>query len=148
MLPFRSEIRNSPTQPTIKIFLSDESLDARIKKHLEHFKEIEDIEITEIGCKPGEKLYEELMSPEETRRTIELEQYFSVLPAFRGIYNDIDYSYHTTVSEDVSNPYVSEDETPLTVNEIKVFLRDNQLLGRPQDDTDHRYWPGDKEESK
>ena len=47
MLPFRSEIRNSPTQSTIKIFLSDESLDARIKKHLEHFSEIETIEITE-----------------------------------------------------------------------------------------------------
>ncbi|MDG1731158.1 MAG: hypothetical protein P8K68_04615 [Algibacter sp.] len=47
MLPFRSEIRNSPTQPTIKIFLSDESLDGRIKKHLEHFKEIETIEIRE-----------------------------------------------------------------------------------------------------
>ncbi|MEC3906567.1 hypothetical protein VOI54_06025 [Tamlana sp. 2201CG12-4] len=47
MLPFRSEIRNSPTQPTIKIFLSDESLDERIKKHLEHFKEIETIEIRE-----------------------------------------------------------------------------------------------------
>lgn len=47
MLPFRSEIRNSPSQPTIKIFLSDESLDARIKKHLEHFKEIEVIEIRE-----------------------------------------------------------------------------------------------------
>lgn len=47
MLPFRSEIRNSPTQPTIKIFLSDESLDSRIKKHLEHFKEIEAIEIRE-----------------------------------------------------------------------------------------------------
>ena len=47
MQPFRSEIRNSPTQSTIKIFLSDESLDARIKKHLEHFSEIETIEITE-----------------------------------------------------------------------------------------------------
>ena len=47
MLPFRSEIRNSPSQPTIKIFLSDESLDERIKKHLEHFSEIETIEITE-----------------------------------------------------------------------------------------------------
>ena len=47
MLPFRSEIRNSPTQPTIKIFLSDESLDERIKKHLEHFNEIETIEIRE-----------------------------------------------------------------------------------------------------
>ena len=45
MLPFRSEIRNSPTQPTIKIFLSDESLDERIKKHLEHFNDIESIEI-------------------------------------------------------------------------------------------------------
>ncbi len=47
MLPFRSEIRNSPTQPTIKIFLSDESLDGRIKKHLEHFNEIEEVEIRE-----------------------------------------------------------------------------------------------------
>jgi len=47
MLPFRSEIRNSPTQQTIKIFLSDESLDIRIKRHLEHFKEIERVEIAE-----------------------------------------------------------------------------------------------------
>ncbi|WP_298238657.1 hypothetical protein [uncultured Algibacter sp.] len=47
MLPFRSEIRNSPTQATIKIFLSDESLDERIKKHLGHFKEIEEIELRE-----------------------------------------------------------------------------------------------------
>lgn len=47
MLPFRSEIRNSPTQQTIKIFLSDESLDIRIKRHLEYFKEIERVEIAE-----------------------------------------------------------------------------------------------------
>lgn len=54
MLPFRSEIRNSPSQPTIKIFLSDESLDERIKDHLTHFKEIEEIEITEsIGQNRG-----------------------------------------------------------------------------------------------
>lgn len=45
MLPFRSEIRNSPTQQTIKIFLSDESLDADIKNHLERFNEIDLIEI-------------------------------------------------------------------------------------------------------
>lgn len=47
MLPFRSEIRNSPSQQTIKIFLSDESLGVKIKKHLEHFNEIEMIEISE-----------------------------------------------------------------------------------------------------
>jgi len=47
MKAFRSEIRNSPSQQTIKIFLSDESLGAKIKKHLEHFNEIEMIEIRE-----------------------------------------------------------------------------------------------------
>jgi len=45
MLPFRSEIRNSPTQQTIKIFLSDESLDSNIKNYLENFNEIDLIEI-------------------------------------------------------------------------------------------------------
>jgi len=105
-----------------------------------------DIKITEIGTKPGEKLYEELMSLEETRRAIELEQFFGVLPAFRGIYQDIDYSYPTTVNATVANPYISAEEQPLTVQEIKTFLKDNDLLGQPDDQTDKRYWPGDKEE--
>lgn len=47
LVPFRSEIRNSPTRQTIKIFLSDESLDAKIKSHLECFTEIEFIEVNE-----------------------------------------------------------------------------------------------------
>ena len=47
MKPFRSEIRNSPTQQTIKVFLSDESLDSKIKSHLEGFEEIDFIEIRE-----------------------------------------------------------------------------------------------------
>jgi hypothetical protein len=46
-VPFRSEIRNSPSTPTIKIYLSDESLDEKIKIHLEHFDEIESIEVSE-----------------------------------------------------------------------------------------------------
>lgn len=45
MLPFRSEIRNSPTRATIKIFLGDVSLDEQIKKHLQHFNEIDEVEI-------------------------------------------------------------------------------------------------------
>jgi len=47
MLPFRSEIRNSPSQPTIKIFLSDDALVSRIKKHLEGFHKVDHIEIRE-----------------------------------------------------------------------------------------------------
>jgi len=108
-------------------------------------KDSQKIAINEIGIKPGEKLYEELMSPEETRRTVELEQYFSVLPAFRGIYNDIDYSYTTIRNATVTNPYISEEERPLTVEQIKMFLINNDLLVKPEEDIGQRYWPGDKE---
>ncbi|MDZ7681667.1 MAG: SDR family NAD(P)-dependent oxidoreductase [Fodinibius sp.] len=44
---------------------------------------VSDVDITIIGSKPGEKLYEELINDEETRRTIELPQYFAVIPAFQ-----------------------------------------------------------------
>jgi len=106
-----------------------------------------EIEITEIGSKPGEKLYEELMSDEETRRTIELDKFFSVLPAFRGIYSNINYNYSTIVSELVEDPYVSEQQTSLTVKEVKAFLCSNKLLlGINSGEQNTRYWPGDKEE--
>jgi FlaA1/EpsC-like NDP-sugar epimerase len=110
-------------------------------------KKPEDIEIIEIGTKPGEKLYEELMSLEETRRTIELEQFFSIMPAFRGIYHDINYNYPTISTTIVTDPYVSEQQQPLTVTEIKKFLKDNALLGEPEGVISERYWPGDKEEN-
>lgn len=106
----------------------------------------EKIKITEIGTKPGEKLYEELMSTEETRRAVELGKYFSILPAFRGIYHDIAYDYSDTVTDIVTDPYVSENVKPLTIDEIKQFLKLNNLLGNPEETTNQRYWPGDKEE--
>ena len=40
------------------------------------------IEVEEIGAKPGEKMYEELMNDEEVRRTYEVDEFFIVLPAF------------------------------------------------------------------
>ncbi len=106
----------------------------------------EDIAFTEIGTKPGEKLYEELMSPEETRRALELQRYFSVLPAFRGIYHDIKYDYPDQINIEVTNPYVSADESPLSVEQIRQLLKDYKLLGTPEEATSDRYWPGDKEE--
>ena len=107
----------------------------------------EGVEITEIGSKPGEKLYEELMSDEETRRTIELDKFFSVLPAFRGIYSNINYNYSAIVSELVEDPYVSEQQTLLTIKEVQNFLHDNKLLLESNtSEQDTRYWPGDKEE--
>ena len=99
-----------------------------------------------VGTKPGEKLYEELMSDEETRRSVELPRYFAVLPAFRGIYHDIPYDYPEVVTENVTNPYVSADEPAETPDWIQGFLERNGLLGEPDEETARRYWPGDKEE--
>ncbi len=91
---------------------------------------IEKIKVVEIGAKPGEKLYEELMTPEETRRAVEIERYFSVLPAFRGLYDQINYDYDGVISVAVSNPYVSENEKYLTVNEIRSLLKMHNILSR------------------
>ena len=86
------------------------------------------IEIEEIGCKPGEKLYEELMSDEETRRAVELPKFFSVLPAFRNLYTDIDYDYPNVVEEVVTDPYISEKQEILSVSEIKQLLISSKLI--------------------
>lgn len=108
----------------------------------------EDIEILTIGTKPGEKLYEELMSEEETRRAIELDDYFAVLPAYRGIYRQIEYSYSGFVSDSVDNPYNSARERKMSLEELKDYLLRNDLLGNHLPEVPmERYWPGDKEEN-
>ena len=107
------------------------------------------IEIVEIGTKPGEKLYEELMSHEETRRTVELERYFSILPAFRGLYRDIEYTYDNIIKKELAKPYISADEMPLNQEDLLSFINKNNLLSLeniPVSHPDKRYWPGEKEE--
>ena len=88
-----------------------------------------DIKINEIGSKPGEKLYEELMSNEETRRAVELPDYFSVLPAFTDAYRDVGYDYPELVSDSVDRPYVSSDEPVLSLSDIESFLSQHNVLG-------------------
>ncbi len=108
-----------------------------------------DIDIVEIGVKPGEKLYEELMSQEETRRAVELGSYFSVLPAFRGLYKNISYDYEGIVSDQVTDPYVSANQPYMDKNAIKEFLFSNNLLDLSKyrdDHPDQRYWPGDRKD--
>jgi FlaA1/EpsC-like NDP-sugar epimerase len=88
----------------------------------------DDIEIKTIGVKPGEKMYEDLMNQEETRRTWELKNYFTVFPAFRNMYQNIAYDYPDIISKSVSNPYCSHNEPFLTKDELKTFLHKNNLL--------------------
>jgi len=87
------------------------------------------------------------MSNEETRRAIELKNYFCVLPAFRGIYHNILYNYENIISSKVDKAYVSEHEDSLTIDEIKQILKKNNLLEKPDQSILKRYWPGDKEQN-
>ncbi len=88
----------------------------------------QNIEIREIGVKPGEKLYEELMTGEETSRAIELERYFVIKPAIMKRFADIDYLYEGVVSNEVTNPYHSGNEPAFSQDELAQFLTANNLL--------------------
>ena len=102
-----------------------------------------DIEITVIGTKPGEKMYEELMSQEEVRRALELEGYFVVLPALREPREGTERDYGGILSRKVTNPYNSANEMPLTQEALKDFLFSNGLLEESESTPhpDRRHWP-------
>jgi len=88
----------------------------------------EDIRIEYIGVKAGEKMYEELLNSEEIVRTKELQNHFVTLPAFRFMFEDIDYYYPGEVTEHVENPYVSADESAMTKEELKTYLVENKVF--------------------
>lgn len=86
------------------------------------------IAISTIGVKPGEKMYEELMTHEETRRCWELSRYYVIFPAFSSFYRPIVYDYVDIVSTIVEKAYNSANETPMNHEQIKGFLRKNNLI--------------------
>ena len=88
----------------------------------------ERVEIKLIGAKPGEKMYEELLSFEEMSRSLELKDMFVVLPAFRSLYQDIDYVYAEATGQPLNRPYNSSEEPPITQEDIKKILFSYHLL--------------------
>lgn len=92
-----------------------------------------DIRIEIIGAKPGEKLYEELMSDDERHRSMELKEMFSVTPAFRGIYQNIEYEYPDTISQKTDRPYNSSTEKSLDKQEIREYLMEHQVLEKVEE---------------
>ncbi len=86
------------------------------------------IEIKEVGSRPGEKLFEELTSDEEMRRTVELDELFAVLPAFRNIYDRIEYSYAGGNAVPPHRTYNSAGEPSASRAEIRKMLLQPDVL--------------------
>jgi len=87
----------------------------------------QDIEIRVIGPKPGEKLYEELMNEEETRRSLELQRYFVVRPAL-AMRSGETPPYDGVVQSSVKQPYNSANVQPLSQDELTDFLHKHRLI--------------------
>ena len=88
------------------------------------------IEVKVIGTKPGEKLYEELINDEETRRVVELERHFAVLPAFQSVYEHVSYDYPDSSSKGIEQPYNSAVGKPMDREQLRHFLLDNNQLDK------------------
>ena len=88
-----------------------------------------EIAVKVIGAKAGEKLYEELISEEEVRRTLELDRFYAVPPAFKSVYEDIDYTYPNAAGgAAVTKPYNSSVAPAMSREELRRYLNDNHLL--------------------
>lgn len=87
------------------------------------------VKIQYIGAKPGEKLYEELMTEEEAPRSYELPEMYSILPTFHSNDPNNKYQYPQLISSAVSQPYISNTETPMSKIELKRYLLNNRILG-------------------
>jgi FlaA1/EpsC-like NDP-sugar epimerase len=81
-----------------------------------------------IGTKPGEKLYEELMTEDEARRALESEDMFILFPEMKEL-SHIGKSSYPSVSEAEVKAYNSRDARYLTNEEIRGILHKENLVG-------------------
>ena len=94
----------------------------------------DEIAIDIVGTRPGEKLYEELLNDEETRRTVETDDYFIILPALKPHYEIVQYAYVGMRDSKVDQPYNSALAPTMTREEVRAYLRDNELIRVSKED--------------
>lgn len=91
----------------------------------------ERVERRYIGAKTGEKLFEELMSEEETHRAREVSGFFVLLPAFLGLYRGVAASHADMPAVSGIDSYRSDTGPFMSVDEIRTMLRRGCALLAP-----------------
>jgi FlaA1/EpsC-like NDP-sugar epimerase len=74
-----------------------------------------------IGAQPGEKVYEELMTEEESTRAVELPDMFVLLPQIRDLFPR-EYKYPKQKKPTVDR-FISHDVQPMTKPEIEKMIK-------------------------
>jgi FlaA1/EpsC-like NDP-sugar epimerase len=86
----------------------------------------EEVVIDEIGIRPGEKMYEELMTEEESKFCYDLGEMFAVIPT---TFNFEEYEeYYKKYLKAKVGMYSSHDEEVLTKDEVKELLISENLI--------------------
>jgi FlaA1/EpsC-like NDP-sugar epimerase len=88
----------------------------------------QDIAVEVIGPKPGEKLYEELISEEETRRALELDRYYVVRPPSAASSSGDASHYDGLVTDRVAQPYNSSSVKAMSPITLHQFLLQTGLV--------------------
>ena len=84
-----------------------------------------EIEIKNIGKRLGEKLYEELMTEDESDNAYEDEEMFVVLPRTLGIVGDLSYKLPDNFKKSENRGYSSENVKLLTKEEVKAIIKES-----------------------
>ena len=62
------------------------------------------------------------------RRTIELQDFFAILPAFKSVYREIEYGYDGLIADRVDRPYNSRIESQMAPADLATYLRSHRIL--------------------
>ena len=90
-------------------------------------RRVEDISVEIIGTKPGEKMYEELMTEDEASRSLEREDMFIIPPLIMN--ESLKYDESTYDATPIrSKDYVSKDVVPLTKDELRAILKNERII--------------------
>ncbi len=81
------------------------------------------VKIKTIGPKPGEKPYEELMTVEESKRALELDDMFVILPDAKELLQQNGFAFDNSRKARVGE-YASNKENPSTKEELREVLKE------------------------
>ena len=82
-----------------------------------------------IGARPGERMHEELMTPEEAEHALETNELFNVLPTIISK-ADLEFlhQHHVNATKTTVKNYNSLENTHLTKEEVRELLRNAKLV--------------------
>jgi FlaA1/EpsC-like NDP-sugar epimerase len=86
-------------------------------------------EVRRIGIRPGEKLYEELISDDEYERTVDVDRLLVVLPAPDSSFSGAPTKEAYPDAKPVDREWNSSKDVLLSVEQISAFLTEHDVLG-------------------